>query len=218
MRSIDLAETPTLQAVTTSDERRLEKDLQQRVEAAVQQAGAQPEVIAAEQSERGAAEHLSRLTRAERALNGHARQIAGRSAEVREAALDTLIESAASSEKPDYKPLTELLALEHRSRYLSRALERLVETRLPLARIAHLREESHAAMVRAKALEQVARERAEKLLGQLRDAVSEEVVLPVDMSKGVAGTLVAQAAEYRRRAVAISENADRLEKTYGPRP
>ena len=113
---------------------------------------------------------------------------------------------------------TEVLALEHRARYLSRALERLVETRLPLARIAHLREESHAGMVRAKALEQVARERAEKLLGQLRDAVSEEVVLPVDLSKGVAGSLVAQAAEHRRRAVAISENADQLEKTSSLRP
>ena len=67
-------------------------------------------------------------------------------------------------------------------------------------------------MVRAKALEQIARERAEKLLDQLRDAVSEEVVLPVDMSKGVSGALVAQAAEYRRRAVAISENADHMEK------
>lgn len=215
--SIDLAETPTLQAVATGDERALEKDLQQRVDAAVQQAGSQPEVIAAEQSERRAEEHLSKLTRAERALNGHARQTAERSADVREAALDTLIESAASSEKPDYKLLTELLALENRGRYLSRALERLVETRLPLARIARLREESHAAMVRAKALEQVARERAEKLLDQLREAVSEEVVLPVDMSKGVAGSLVAQAAEYRRRAVAISENADQMEKTYGPR-
>ena len=93
-----------------------------------------------------------------------------------------------------------------------------METRIPLERIAHLREESHAAMVRAKALERVAGERAEKLLGKLRDAVSEEVVLPVDMSKGVSGSLVAQAAEYRRRAVAISENADRLEKAYGPRP
>ncbi|HEV2199460.1 MAG TPA: hypothetical protein VGR73_06550 [Bryobacteraceae bacterium] len=215
--SIDLAQTPTLQAVATGDERVLEKDLQQRVDAAAQQAASRPEVIAAEESEQEAAEKLARLMRAERALNGHARQIAVRSAEVREAALDTLIESAALSEKPDYKPLTELLVLEHRGRYLSRALERLVETRLPLARIARLREESHAAMVRAKALEQVACERAEKLLDHLRDAVSEEVVLPVDMSKGVAGSLVAQAAEYRRRAVAISENADQLEKTYGPR-
>jgi hypothetical protein len=211
--SIDLAQTPTLQAVATGDERALVEDLEQRVETAVRKALSQPDVIAAEENERAGAERLAKLTRAERTLNGHARQIAERTAEACEAALDALIEAAAIGEKLDYKPLTELFALEHRGRYLSRTLERLVETRLPLERIAHLREASHTAMVRAKALEQVARERAEKLLGQLRDAVTEEVVLPVDMSKGVSGALVAQAAEYRRRGVAISENADHLEKT-----
>jgi hypothetical protein len=216
--SIDLAQTPTLQAVATGDERLLAEDLEQRVEAAVRLAVAQPEVIAAEENEHAAAERLAKLTRAERALNGHARQIAERASVTREAALDALIESAAIGEKLDYKALNELVALEHRGRYLSRTLERLVETRLPLERIAHLREVSHAAMVRAKALEQIARERAEKLLGQLREAVTEEVVLPVDMSKGVSGALVAQAAEYRRRAVAISENADHMEKACRTRP
>jgi hypothetical protein len=216
--SIDLAQTPTLQAVATGDERLLAEDLEQRVEAAVRQAVAQPEVIAAEENEHAAAERLAKLTRAERALNGHARQIAERASVTREAVLDALIESAAIGEKLDYKALNELVALEQRGRYLSRTLERLVETRLPLERIAHLREVSHAAMVRAKAREQIARERAEKLLGQLRKAVTEEVVLPVNMSKGVSGALVAQAAEYRRRAVAISENADHMEKTYGTRP
>jgi hypothetical protein len=215
--SIDLAQTPTLQAVATGDERALVEDLEQRVEAAVRQAAAQPEVIAAEENERAAEERLAKLTRAERALNGHALQISERTAAAREAALDALIASAAIGEKLDYKPLTELFTLEHRGRYLSRTLERLVETRLPLERVAHLREKSHAAMVRAKALEQIARERAEKLLGQLREAVTEEVVLPVDMSKGVSGALVAQAAEYRRRGVTISENADQMEKAYGTR-
>jgi hypothetical protein len=216
--SIDLAQTPTIQAVATDDERSLVADLEQRVEGAVRQATSQPEVIAAEEKERAAAQRLARLTRAERALNAHAKEIAERTTAVREDAFDALIEAASASEKLDFKPLTELIALEHRARYLSRTLERLVETRLPLERVAHLREESHAAMVRARALEQIARERAEKLLGQLRDAVTEEVVLPVDMSKGVSGALVAQAAEYRRRAVAISESADRLEKTYRARP
>ncbi len=216
--SIDLAQTPTLQAVATADERQLVEDLEQRVEAAVKQAISQPEVIAAQERERTASERLARLTRAERALNGHARQIAERTSRAREVALDALIESAGAGEKLDYKPLAELFTLEHRGRYLSRTLERLVETRMPLERITHLREESRAAMVRAKALEQIARERAEKLLGQLREAVTEEVVLPVDLSKGVSGALVAQAAEFRRRGVTISENADRLEKSYGSRP
>jgi hypothetical protein len=214
---IDLAQTPTLQAVSTADERHLIADLEQRVATAAAQAAAQPETIAAEESERIAAERMAHLTRAERALNGHAKEIGERIAQVRENALDALIESAAVDAKIDFKALSEVIALEHRARYLTRAIERLVETRLPVARLVHLREESHAALVRARALEQVAQERAEKLLEQLRDAVSEEVVLPVDLSKGVAGALVAQAAEHRKRAVAISENADRLEKMCLPR-
>jgi len=216
--SIDLVQTPTIQAVATADEPSLLADLEQRVEAAVRQAASQPEVMAAEQRERAAGERVAQLTRAERALNGHAHEIVQRTNKVREEALDVLIATAGASEKLDFKPLAQLVALEHRGRYLSRALERLVEVRLPLERVMHLREESHAAMVWAKALEQVARERAEKLLDQLRDAVSEEVVLPVDMSKGVSGALLAQAAEHRRRAVAIAENADRLEKTFRGRP
>lgn len=212
--SIDLAQTPQIQAVASADERILIADLEQRVAAAVQQAETQAEVLAANQSERKAAQRLTELMRAERALNGHAKAITERTAAVREDALDALTASAAASEKLDFKPLNELLALEHRGRYISRALERVVEKQIPLAQVAHLREESHAALVRAKALEQVARERAEKLLEQLRDAVSEEVVLPVDMSKGVSGALLSQAAEYRRRAVTVSENADRLEQTY----
>ena len=215
---IDLAQTPTLQAVATADERSLIADLEQRVGAAAAQAASLPAVIAAEENERAAARRLAELTRAERGLNAEAKDIAERTARVRESALDALIESAAAGEKLDFKPLTELIALEHRARYLTRAIERLVESRLPLARLTHLREESHAAMVNAKALEQVAQERAEKLLEQLRDAVSEEVVLPVDMSKGVAGALVAQAVEHRKRGVAISENADKLEKMCVPRP
>jgi hypothetical protein len=212
--SIDLAQTPTIQAVATADESSLVADLEQRVAAAVRQAESQPEVIAAEENDRNAARRLAGLSRAQRTLNGHAKAITERTAAVRASALDSLIASAAASEKLDFKPLNELLALEHRGRYVSRALERLVETQLPLAQVAQMREESHAAMVRAKALEQVARERAERLLDQLRDAVSEEVVLPVDMSKGVSGALLAQAAEHRRRALSISENADRLEKAF----
>jgi hypothetical protein len=212
--SIDLAQTPTIQAVATADETTLVADLEQRVAAAVHQAESQPEVVGAEENEIKAAQRLAELTRAERSLNAHAKLITDRTAAVREGALDSLIGSAAAIGKLDFKPLNELLVLEHRSRYISRALERLVETQIPLAQVARLREESHAALVRAKALEQVAQERAEKLLDQLRDAVSEEVVLPVDMSKGVSGALLAQAAEHRRRAVTISENADQLEKKF----
>lgn len=108
--------------------------------------------------------------------------------------------------------MSELAALEGRHRQASRAIERLVERLIPGAQLLRLRGESHAHAARARALEQVAQERAEKLLGQLRDAVSEEVVLPVDMSKGVSGALLAQAAELKHRALQFSENADAMEK------
>jgi len=55
------------------------------------------------------------------------------------------------------------------------------------------------------------------VLQQLRGAVSQEMVLPVDMSKGVAGALLARAAGLKRCAVQISENADRIESSYRDR-
>jgi hypothetical protein len=69
-------------------------------------------------------------------------------------------------------------------------------------------------MTRARAIEKIAQERAERILGQIREAVSEEMVLPVDLSKGVAGALLAHASELKKLAVQQSENADRIEKSY----
>jgi hypothetical protein len=69
----------------------------------------------------------------------------------------------------------------------------------------------------ARAIERIAQERAEKLLSHLREAVSEEMVLPVDLSKGVSGALLAHAAELKRLALQQSENADRIEKSYTER-
>ncbi len=95
-----------------------------------------------------------------------------------------------------------------------RALERLVEHLIPLAQIAQLRADSHELLTRARAVENIAQERAERVLGQLREAVSEEIVLPVDMSKGVAGALLAHASALKKLAVQQSENADQIEKSY----
>jgi hypothetical protein len=213
--SFDIAQTPTLQAVATADQRQLVEDLQERVDAAFQQAEQLPEVIAAAESQAAAEERLARLRAAERALNQYAMEMGQKLAGLREASLDGIIESAGNGEKLDFKPLSELAALESRNRHASRAIERLVERLIPSAQLAQLREESHALAAKARALEQIAQDRAEKLLGQLRDAVSEEVVLPVDMSKGVSGALLAQAAELKRRAWQLSTNADTLEKTVG---
>jgi hypothetical protein len=211
--SFDIAQTPTLQAVATLDQQLLVEELQQRVDAAAQQAGELPEVVAALETLRQAEGHLAGLKKAERALNEFSRDTSQKLMALREASLDSLIQAAGSGEKLEFKPLRELAVLESRNRQASRAIERLIEHLIPGAQLLRLRGESHAHSARARALEQLAQERAEKLLGQMRDAVSEEVVLPVDMSKGVSGALLAQAAEWKHRALQLSENADNIEKT-----
>jgi hypothetical protein len=209
--SFHLATTPTLQAVATGNEHQLVEDLQQRVDAGVAQAEAEPDVIAAAAAQLAAEQHLAKLSRAERALNQFAKDMHEKLASARQAALDAMIETAAVG-KPDVKALNEIAALDQRGRHASRAIERLVEQLIPLAEVARLREESHCTMTKARALERIAQDRAEKVLGQLRDAVSEEIVLPVDMSKGVAGGLLAYATQFRNRAVQLSENADQMER------
>ena len=210
--SFDISKTPTLQAIATDNEQQLADDLQRRVDAGLRQAEEQPEVIEATEAQSRADAHLAKLQKAERALSQFAKEMGDKISAFRAAALDGIIESAATGSKLDFKALMELSAIETRSRYASRAIERLVEQRIPVALIARLRGESHAALAKARAIERIAQERAEKLLGQLRDAVSEEVVLPVDMSKGVSGALLAYAARYKNHAIQISENADQLER------
>jgi hypothetical protein len=214
--SFHVADTPTLQAVATEDEHLLTQDLQARVEEAAGQAEAQPEVVEATEAHRVAQERLERLRIAERALNKFAKQSREHLNDLSQAALDALVESAAAG-KLEFKKLSEQVTVENQIRAMTRAIEKLTEHRLPLALIAGLREEAHALQSRARAMERIAQERAEKVLGQLRDAVTEEVVLPVDMSKGVVGALLSRAAAYKRSAVQVSESADRIEREYQDR-
>jgi hypothetical protein len=212
--SFDIARTPTLEAVATDDEQLLMQDLRKRMEEAVAQAELLPEVTAALAAQAAAAEQFARLRKAERALTEQSRHERESIAAMSEALLGAVIESAGAGAKPPMKKLAELAAMEDQARFASRAIRRIVEHLLPVAEITSLREESFALMTKARAVEKIAQERAEKLLGQLKSAVSEEVVLPVDMSKGVAGALLQQAAELKRRAVQISGDADRMERQY----
>ena len=213
--SFDIARTPTLQAVATGDEQQLVEDLQQRVEGAIRQAEETPAVVEADETQRRAEQHFASLQKAERALNRFAKETGEKLAATRETALDAVVHSAATGDKLDFKALSDLATLENRGRLATRAIERLVERLLPLAQWARLREESHAALTRARALEAIAQERAERVLDQLRDAISEEMILPVDLSKGVSGSLLAQAAELKNRAVQLSGNADLIVKSLG---
>jgi hypothetical protein len=209
----DISQTSTLQAVATEDEQLLIQDLQKRVDAALGEAEDDPAVVEASATHRNAEEAVRRLQSAGRILNDHAKALREQIAASAGRAIEKLIESAAEG-KPDYAQLSGLAAIEHKDRITGRAIERLVEHLTPLAQIARLRAESHALLTRAKAVERIAQQRAERVLNQLRDAVSDEVVLPVDMSKGVSGALLAQAAEMKRMAVESSAEADRLEKWY----
>jgi hypothetical protein len=215
--SFDLARTPTLEAVATKNQQTLEQDLQKRAEESIALAEARPEVVDARSAQQRAEERLGRLRKAERALSGYARESREQMAAAEMAALESIVESAALKSKIDFKKLEGLATLENQNRVASRAIEHLIEKLIPLAQISNLREEAHALMAEARAVDGIAQERAERVLGAIRDAVTEEMVLPVDLSKGVAGALVAHAGRLKKRAVEISENADRMERTYGER-
>jgi len=213
--SFDIARTPTLHAVATGDQQQLVEDLQRRVETAVRQAEEAPAVIEAAESQRRAEEHLLKLRKAERALNQFAKETGEKLACMRETATEAVIQSAANTDKLDFKALNLLTTLESQMQHARNAIQKLVERLLPLALWARLREESHAAITRARVLESIAQERAERVLDQLRDAVGDEIVLPVDLSKGVSGVLLARAAELKNHAVQLSANADSIEKSLG---
>jgi hypothetical protein len=212
--SFDLAQTPTVEAVSIGDEALLAHDLQARVDESIRDADQSTEVIAAMEAQTTAIAKLARLRKAERSLSAYAKESRERVALKARAALDAIIESAAEGGKPEFVKLGEVATIENQNRYSMRAIERMVEHLIPLSQIASLREESHALMTKARVLERIAQNRAEKVLGKIRDAVSDEIVLPVDLSKGVAGALIAQAAELKRCAIQISENADELARVY----
>ena len=212
--SFHVAETPTLEAVASEDERLLAQDLEARVAEAVGQADAHAPVREAAEAQQQALDRLERMRAAERVLSQHAKDARERIVAASEKALEHLVESAASGKKLEFKKLEDVAAAETQVRILAQAIGRLAEHLIPRAQIASLREEAHALEAQARALEQIAQERAERVLEQLRGAVSEEMVLPVDLSKGVAGTLLARAAGYKRLAIQVSENADRIEREY----
>jgi len=215
--SFDIAATPTLQAVATPDEELLAQTLQARVQEAIASAEQQRDAVDAVEAQHAAEDRLARLRKGERSLSRYSKETREQTASATEAALDAIIESAESNAMPDFKKLNALTILENHARYANRAIERLVEHVIPTAQLVSLRAEAFALMTRARGIEAVAQDRAERVLGQLRDAVTEEMVLPVDMSKGVAGALLTHAAGLRRCAVQISENADRLERLYSDR-
>jgi hypothetical protein len=215
--SFDLARTPTLEAVATKDQQTLAQDLQKRAEESIAAAGARPEVVDARAAQQKAEERLNRLRKAERALSAYAKDSREQMAAMEIAAIEAMVESAATKSKIDFKKLEGLATIESQNRVSSRAIEHLIEKLIPLAQISNLREEAHALMTEARAVEGIAQVRAEKVLGVLRSAVSDEMVLPVDMSKGVAGALVGHAGRLKKRAVEISESADHMERTYQDR-
>ncbi len=212
--SFHVAETPTLEAVATEDERLLAQDLENRVAEAVRKADSDVSVSEAAEAKKQAQDRLERFRVAERVLHQHAKEARERIAATAEKALEHVVETAASGKRLEFRKLEDVAATETQLRIVTQAIARLAEHLIPRAEIANLREEAHMLEAKARALERIAQERAERVLEQLRGAVKEEMVLPVDMSKGVSGALLARAAGHKRLAVQISENADRIERGY----
>ena len=215
--SFSIAKTPTVEAVAFPDEKALARDLQHRLDEALGLAETQPDVLEAMEAQRLAEEQLGRLRKTERVLNQFAKEARERIAAVTETALNAVIETSASTGKPDFRKLGELSTAETQYRYTGRAIERVVEHLIPLAEAASLRSGSHALLAKARGLERMAQARTEKVLDHLKGAVTEEVVLPVDLSKGVVGALLTCAVELRKRAIRLSENADGIENSYNDR-
>jgi hypothetical protein len=219
--SFDIARTPTLEAVATADEQALAQDMQIRVAELLKTAETEAEVIEAIESQRASTKRLEKLQTSQRVLNKFAKDARERLAKSNRVAVETAIESASNPQgkasKLEFGKLTELIASEYHDRLSSRALEHLAEHLIPLAQIANIRAESHAMIAHGRAIERMAQDRAEKLLTRMHDAVTEEMVLPVDLSKGVVGALLAHADGLKRRAIQISINADEFERALSAR-
>jgi hypothetical protein len=97
--SFELSQTPTLEAVATGDEELLAQDMQTKVAEATKQAEALPDVASAMEDSRKVAALLAKLRGAERALHQVAKDGRERLDRVGQAALDALVESAASGKQ-----------------------------------------------------------------------------------------------------------------------
>jgi len=89
--SFDLAQTPTVEAVSTGDEALLVHDLQARVDESIVRAGKSPEVLVAMEAQRIAGEKLARLRKAERSLSAYSKESRERAARKAKAALDAIV-------------------------------------------------------------------------------------------------------------------------------
>ena len=212
--TFDITTTSTLQAVATADENALVNDLQRRVDEALEQATSEPAVAEALKAQLETETRLQQLHTASRTLNITAKELRAQVFQASSRAMDKLIECASTGARMEFNPITQLAILEQREKTVGRSIERVVEHLTPQALVARLRADSTAYLARAKALEAIAQLRAERILGQMREAVSDEVVLPVDFSKGVSGALLSQATELRRLALEASDNAAQVERSY----
>ena len=209
--NFDIAQTKTLEAVTTADEQTRSAEVRKRVTESLEEVEKQQKVAEAAAASAAAADRLKQLRTAQKTLNEYGRAMRDRFARASAGVVTAAIESAAAG-KPEFGKLGEVAAIEIRNRYASRALEEIAERLIPAAQTASLRADSHAMEARARAMRRIAQERAERVLEQMREAVTEEISLPVDLSKGVAGALLEQAEGMKRRAVQISEQADEMER------
>ena len=129
--------------------------------------------------------------------------------------VEALIEAAASgSKQPGAKTASRIIDAESEVRLLIRAVQRVVEHLNPTAQIACLQAEARYGFTRAKSLETLANERAQRLLESLSVAVSEEGTVQVDAKAGVSGVLLSMASEAKTKAYGHERLAKELQSKY----
>ena len=129
-----------------------------------------------------------------------------------------MIESAGSDGKrPDQKVASRIIDSENESRLIVRAVQQIAEHLKPPAEIARVWAQARLQHARAKALDALAQERGQRLVGALSAAVGEETVVSVDTKNGAIGMLIGLANEAKKEAYGFEASAKELQKAYGER-
>jgi hypothetical protein len=211
MDELNLRATPTVNLSAPDSANRMAEALV----AESRRVDADPTVVEAWTAFENAEARQDELDGALSALNVRYSEIDKWLKDIAPAYVEELIKSAASGgRRPDQKVAGQIIDRENEVRLLVRAVQRIVEHLKPTAQIARLWAEAAHQFARAKVLDRLAHERAQRLLDSLSAAVSEEGVVQVDAKAGVSGLLLGMASEARTTAHGHERLAKELQEKY----
>jgi hypothetical protein len=211
MDGLNLRATPTLQLSAPNAAEKLDEKLTAELE----RVEADQSVLADRALFEKACDREKQLDRAHRALNQRDSEIGKWLGDIAGTYVESLIESAGSDGKrPDVKIAGRIIDSENESRLICRAIERIALHLKPVAEIARLRAEAQMQHTRAKVIDELAHERAQRFVGALSAAVGEEVAVSVDTKSGAIGMLLAIANEARKEAYGLEAFARERQESY----